>query len=62
MCDGETGSWSDIDFSECTLPQAQQVFVLLWLVLDTGDKMMVNSRRAQIEQDVRMYKVAVSSM
>ena len=52
VCDVETGNWSDIDFSECTLPPAQQAFVLLWLTLGTGDRMMVNNRRLQIEQDV----------
>ena len=51
-CDAETGQWSDIDFSECSLSPSQHVFLLLWLTLDTGNQRMVNDRERQIRNDV----------
>ena len=52
-CDSETGTWSDIDFSQCTLTSAQHAFVLLWITLSTGNIPMVNNRKMNIANDVR---------
>ena len=52
-CDAETGTWSDIDFTQCTLSSPQHTFVLLWITLSTGNVAMVNNRKMDIANDVR---------
>ena len=51
-CDTETGMWSAIDFSECTLPPPQNTFVILWLTMNTGNVRLVENRAPEIERDV----------
>ena len=52
-CDTETGQWSDIDFTQCTLASSQSAFVLLWITLSTRNIPMVNNRKMDIANDVR---------
>ena len=47
------GVWGDPDFSECTLSQQTNAFLLVWFVVQSDSVETVNNRRGQLEQEVR---------
>ena len=47
------GVWGDPDFSECTLSQGTDAFLLVWFVVQSDSVVTVNNRRQQLEEEVR---------